>query len=154
LKNARALVGLAVLLASCAPREPPQPTAAPPAVQAPPLPRQKPNPPVRKPRPLPPKATEVSPLPEDAPPSADIALIGLSRPEIIDILGEPTDQSDRGTAKSWVYRGPGCSLELTFFFDVSRSDFYALYRRVDGTDGTQAGIQRCLQQLRDMRTRQ
>jgi hypothetical protein len=130
-----AIAAAALLASGCAHHPPPAPAPAPAAIDLPPLPRPKPE-------------THAHPAPPPAP-SPDIVLVGLNRADIEAALGEPSTLVEQGASQSWSYRGTRCKVELTLFFDVSRNDFYALDRRIDGTDGTEKAAQRCLKQIRD-----
>lgn len=130
-----AIAVMALLASGCA-HQPPPPAPKPQASNLPPLPRPKPE-----------AHPHVAPPPPANP--ADIVLVGLDRTDIEAALGEPENRVEQGASQSWSYRGPHCKLEITLFFDVSRNDFYALDRRIDGTDGTEKAAQRCLRQIRD-----
>jgi len=94
-----------------------------------------PPPPIRRP----PAAVQPAP--------PDLVLVGLSQSDMRKLLGPPAEQADTGAGQSWTYRGVGCVVRLTFFFDVSRNDFYAIDRSVSGTDGTERAAQRCLRKI-------
>jgi len=126
----------AILLAGgCAHHQAPPPAPTPVAVEMPPIPRPKPE---TRPHPPAPPA-----------PSPDVNLVGLAKGDIEATLGEPAAKAEQGTSQSWTYRSQRCTVEVTLFLDVSRNDFYALDRRVDGTDGSEKAAQRCLKQIRD-----
>lgn len=131
-----AIVVMALLAAGCAHKPPPAPPPAQAKPDLPPLPRAKPE-------------AHAHPVPPAAPPGPDIVLVGLSQSEIQSVLGDPADRVEQGAGQSWTYRAPHCKVELTFFFDVSRNDFYALDRHVEGTDGSEKAAQRCLRQIRE-----
>jgi len=131
-----AILAVAVLAGGCAHKPPPPPAPKPIVANLPPIPRPKPE-------------THAHPAPPPATAPADIVLIGLNRADIEAVLGEPDSRVEQGASQSWSYRGQKCGVDITLFFDVSRNDFYALDRRVDGTDGTEKAAQRCLRQIRD-----
>jgi hypothetical protein len=92
------------------------------------------------------KAPATNPTPPAAP-APDIELIGLSRPEAVAVLGTPSDQAERDGGKTWTWRAPRCVVELRFYLDLSRNDYYVLDRRVSGTDGSEREAQQCLRKL-------
>ena len=144
-----ALAATALLLqAGCKHAPPPAPSVvAPPMVsEAPPLPRQKPKIRLRKPAPVVPAMPAVPEAAITAPPP-DIVVVGRSQADVKAALGEPSIRVQQGAGQTWTWRGDHCSLNLIFFFDTSRNDFYALDRRLEGTDGTEADAQRCLNDL-------
>jgi hypothetical protein len=132
----KAAIATALFAAGCTRPSPQASLPAPPPQLLPP--RVAPAP--RPPKPAPRRGT-----------SPEIKLVGLSRGEVRNLLGEPAEQTDTGPALTWTYRTRRCSVALTFYFDVSRNDFFALGRSVAGTDGTEAAAQRCLKQMEDRR---
>jgi hypothetical protein len=130
-------IAMAVLiLGACAHKPPDVPKPVPAAVELPPLPRPKPE-------------THAHPNPPPVAQGPDIILVGASQAEIQSVLGEPSDRVEQGAGQSWTYRASHCKVDLTFFFDVSRNDFYALDRHIEGTDGSEKAAQRCLKQIRE-----
>ena len=129
------MLAVALLVGGCAHNPPPPPAPKPVAASLPPIPRPKPESHAHPP----------------APPAAspDIVLVGLDRADIESVLGEPESRVEQGASESWSYRSLKCKVDITLFFDVSRNDFYALDRHIDGTDGTEKAAQRCLRQIRD-----
>ena len=136
MKRVTAIAAVALVVGGCVHKPPPPPPPQPAAIELPPLPRAKPE-------------THAHPNPPPPAPGPDLVLVGLSQAEIVAALGEPTLRSEEGSGQSWSYHGPHCKVDLTFFYDVSRSDFYALDRQVDGTDGSEKAAQRCLRQIRE-----
>lgn len=57
----------------------------------------------------------------------DIKLVGLSRNETVALLGLPTGESERSPAKVWQYLAGDCTVDIYFYLDVARNDFYALH---------------------------
>lgn len=131
-----AIAAVTLVLGGCAHKPPPAPPPAPAHVELPPLPRPKPE-------------AHAHPNPPPPAQGPDIVLVGASQAEIQSALGEPTDRVEQGAGQSWTYRGPHCKVDLTFFFDVSRNDFYALDSHIEGTDGSEKAAQRCLKQIRE-----
>ncbi len=54
-------------------------------------------------------------------------MVGLSQTETEGLLGPPTSAIDRPPAKVWQYRTRDCSVDIYFYLDVGRNDFYALH---------------------------
>ncbi len=150
-----ALAGTALLVAGCAELRPHPPP--PPPVVARPVPVRRPAParPVAAPPPA--QAPAAPDHVEPQPPASEgvatavappVDLVGRSRAQVTGLLGEPTARKDLASGQSWTYRAGDCSLEVLFFLDLSRNDFYALQQHVTGGDGTPAGEQRCLEAIR------
>ncbi len=70
-------------------------------------------------------------------PMASIA--GLGEDEVQRVMGEPQERSERDGRKTWIYRGAGCRVEVTFFRDVTRGTYSALAHKVVRTDGADTG---------------
>ncbi len=90
--------------------------------------------------PHPPPAPAPAPAPE---PLAPVDVVGLSQSEVRALLGPPAARVAQGANETWTYRGPGCSAEVAFYYDVSRSAFFALSQRLTGG----GGAQQCLAQV-------
>lgn len=140
-------VAASVMLAACETlyQDPPRPAPAPvtvqaeaPAVAVVPPPPRKPKPTVRR----------AAPAPIPAPAGEPIVLIGLSRRELANTLGEPAERVDRNPGQAWVYRETGCAVEVLFLLDVVRNDLFSIDRKVTGTDGTARAEQQCLQRIK------
>ena len=140
MRGVTAIAAIALVASGCTHKPPPPPPPRPAAIELPPLPRAKPE-------------VHAHPNPPPTAPAPDIVLVGLSQAEIIAAIGEPISRTDQGSGQSWSYHGPHCSVDLTLFYDVSRSDFYALDRHIDGTDGSEKAAQKCLRQIRDSQNR-
>ncbi|MGZ6205433.1 MAG: hypothetical protein ACXWMT_11015 [Candidatus Binataceae bacterium] len=110
------------------------------------LPAQKPP---RTARAAPPPTTP-QPKPEAAP--APIAqVIGLSQDDIRKTWGEPKERIAQGAGEAWVYKNTRCTLEIVFFLDVTRNGYYALDRKISGTDGTDLAARTCLTEIQNAR---
>ena len=70
-------------------------------------------------------------------------VVGQSQSEVRALLGPPAARVAQGANETWTYRGPGCSAEIAFYYDVSRSAFFALSQRLTGG----GGAQHCLGQI-------
>jgi hypothetical protein len=54
------------------------------------------------------------------------------------LLGPPTTSAAKGSAVAWTYRHNGCSIEIAFYYDVTRNGFFALSQRSTGGGEAQA----------------
>ena len=124
----------------------PAPAAAAPAAPATPFPpRPKPTRIVRLPVP-----PERPAAPTPSQPSPEIKLVGLSRDQAVDLLGRPADEREAAPAKIWEYRTGECVLDVYFYLDVARNEFYALHYDVRAASATAAACEatdRCLQRI-------
>lgn len=78
------------------------------------------------------RLNEQVPAPEPAP----VRVVGLSQDSVHRLLGAPASQTQKGPAQSWTYEGDGCSVVVTFYYDVTRSGFFALSQKLlGGGDG-------------------
>jgi hypothetical protein len=92
--------------------------------------------------------------PESAPavealPLPDIKLVGLSRGEAASLLGAPVEERDAAPAKIWKFTSGECVVDIYFYLDVKRNDFYALHYNVQDRNGATTGeaADRCLQRI-------
>lgn len=97
------------------------------------------------------------PTPRPDPP-APLKLIGLSRGEAEALLGRPAAEAERSPAKVWQYRAPDCTVDVYFYLDVARNEFYALHYEARGPQtaaggtavvGRSEAADRCLRRLHD-----
>lgn len=117
------------------------------------------GPPMPVPKPPPPPGFEVRlpPAPEPVPlPAVDAAvpapapeLTGLNQRQVIAVLGQPGSESEAASAKVWEYALGDCRLEVFFYYDLARADFYALQYRANGEEGPAPVVGQCIQQVRD-----
>lgn len=126
----------------------PAPRAEAPGPSRPPA--RRPAAPVAAPQQLP-QQQPAMPPPVTAPPVetavAPMRLTGITQREAIALLGAPASETDRPPAKVWRYRGRGCTLDLFFYLDLQRNDFFALHQAIEGA-ADQATQQACLQSMR------
>jgi hypothetical protein len=116
----------------------------------PPAPRPRPSRVARLPTPaerapapsLPPTQAQPEPLPE-------IKLVGLSRGDTSTLLGTPAEERDAAPAKIAKFAAGDCVVDVYFYLDVARNDFYALHYNVHDSNGAVAGeaAERCLQRI-------
>ena len=173
IKGVARAVSLAALLAlgACAlvdemlnPPEEPQPVVVEcdpaPAAEQPLPPAPKPRPPARVARlPAPAERTppapaaqppqQPEPAPEMAAPLPEIKLVGMSRGEAASLLGAPSEERDAAPAKIWKFSAGECAVDVYFYLDVKRNDFYALHYNVQDRNGATTGeaADRCLQRI-------
>lgn len=88
-------------------------------------------------------ATSVAALPPAPQATGPVRLIGLSTGETSALLGRPESEREASPGKIWHYSSGPCSVDVHFFFDVSRNDFYALDYKAKGDDADA-----CLNRLR------
>jgi hypothetical protein len=67
-----------------------------------------------------------------------LQLVGLSQSEVRRLLGPPTTSSTKGAAVAWIYQHAGCTVEIAFYYDVTRNGFFALSQRSLGGGEAQA----------------
>ncbi len=120
---------------------PPAPKPRPARVARLPAPTER-APPAQASLPPPEPAPEVSPLP-------DIKLVGMSRGEAAALLGAPAEERDAAPAKIWKFSAGECAVDIYFYLDVKRNDFYALHYNVQDRNGATTGeaADRCLQRI-------
>jgi hypothetical protein len=96
-----------------------------------------------------------TPRPEPPPP---LKLIGLSRGEAEALLGPPAAEAERSPAKVWQYRAVDCTVDVYFYLDVARNEFYALHYEARGPQtaaggtavvGRSEAADRCLRRIHD-----
>ncbi|MEX0922609.1 MAG: hypothetical protein WD489_05470 [Rhodovibrionaceae bacterium] len=68
-------------------------------------------------------------------------LVGLSRPEIEDLLGGPSMEEVQPPARVWSYHGQECVLSIFFYPRVGGEDFRALAYEVKGPGQNQVAPQ-------------
>jgi hypothetical protein len=72
----------------------------------------------------------------------------MSQSDVRRLLGPPTATSTRGAAVAWTYQRAGCTIEVAFYYDVTRNGFFALSQRPIGSGDDQA----CLANAHDHST--
>lgn len=108
---------------------------------------------------LAPRSARALPLPPSPAPGRgpEIRLVGLSRGETQALLGTPAVESERSPAKVWQYHQGDCSVDVYFYLDVARNEFYALHYETRapvanaGGTSTSAGssAEWCLERVHD-----
>ena len=124
-----AVLALAVLaLAGCGLLPPPHKPTVQTATPAHP---PRPHPPRPTPLPTTGSAAAAGRLPQVSTPP--LRVVGLSQEAVRRLLGDPAAAHAEGPAQTWRYDGPaGCRVDIAFYFDVTRSGFFALSQRLAG----------------------
>ncbi|MBI3452762.1 MAG: hypothetical protein HY057_08045 [Rhodospirillales bacterium] len=124
-----------------------------PWIESPPAPTPASRPPENPAPPSRPAETRKAPRPPAAAP--EITLVGLTQVEMAELLGRPADEREAAPAKVWQYRSRECALDVYFYLDVSRNDFYALHYELQGrkSAATAAATDRCLRSIYNGRNR-
>jgi hypothetical protein len=93
--------------------------------------------------------SQPEPAPELAAPLPEIKLVGMSRGEAANLLGAPAEERDAAPAKIWKFSAGECAVDVYFYLDVKRNDFYALHYNVQDRNGATTGeaADRCLQRI-------
>ncbi len=78
-------------------------------------------------------------------PSSIVTVAGMTEAGVRGALGSPHEEAQKGSQKIWIYRGNGCSVEVSFFIDVTRNAYAALDHKTRGADGRTAMSGPCLQ---------
>lgn len=76
------------------------------------------------------RAPRLAPAPPPrpaAPAVPELKVVGLNQAETEALIGPPTSSVDRPPAKVWQYRPRECALDVYFYLDVGRNEFYALH---------------------------
>lgn len=96
---------------------------------------------------MPPAPSLTGPSASERPlvPSSIVTVAGMTEAAVRGALGSPQEEAQRGSQKIWIYRGNGCSVEVSFFLDVTRNTYAALDHKTRGADGRTAMSGPCLQ---------
>lgn len=78
-------------------------------------------------------------------PETVMSLAGMTVQDVRRALGDPDAQTDKGAQRVWTYAGAGCSVEVIFFLDVTRSIYAALDHKTLGPYGRAVSTEPCLQ---------
>jgi hypothetical protein len=88
-------------------------------------------------------------------PDAELAgvpsVIGLSQDDVRKTWGEPKQRIAQSPGEAWIYANPRCKVEILFFLDVTRNGYYALDRKITGTDGSDTAAKACLSEIQNAR---
>jgi hypothetical protein len=109
------------------------------AALPPPAPAAKP--PVPAPPPRPSRAEPVSPK----------RLVGLTRDQVTQLIGQPNAVNDNPPATVWVYRTEGCTLDVMFYMDIGTRTFRALAYEVKPNGPNHLAEPECLGRIRAAR---
>ncbi len=83
-----------------------------------------------------------------APALPPLQVVGLSQDAVRRLLGQPASQAASGASQTWTYQGSGCSVNIVFYYDVTRAGFFALSEQLAG--GGDGGT--CLAGIHDAQT--
>jgi hypothetical protein len=76
-------------------------------------------------------------------------LVGLTREQMVALIGLPVSVTDKAPATVWAYRSEGCSLEVLFYMDLNTRTFRALtYEVHPAASGMQVPASECVGRLR------
>jgi hypothetical protein len=101
--------------------------------------------PVSKPTPPPPP-----PVPPAKPPVQSSLqldpqlLIGLGEMEVTDLIGAPREVREEAPARVWRYAGDNCSVDVLFYYDLTRQQFRALTYRMEPQGRSEQAQKICL----------
>ena len=145
---AAALIAAVLALSGCALLPKPPPAKPPPAIA-----HQPPPPPLPRPAAGPPASGSAAAAgrltrPPAEPDTAPLQVVGMSQDTVRRLLGPPGSESARGAAQTWTYQGSGCSVDIVFYYDVTRSGFFALSEQL--ASGGEGGT--CLARIHDAQT--
>jgi hypothetical protein len=85
------------------------------------------------------------PLAAPGTPPLPTTVVGLSQEQVRGLLGAPAATAAHGTKQTWTYRNGSCSVDIAFYYDVTRNGFFALSHHAAGGGGD------CLSRIRDSR---
>ena len=163
LRIAATVAGVCLPLAGCADfhlpwhHERPQPVAPQPAPEPEPVMTEPEPQPTVMPTPKPQHVARAKPAAPPAPPATKpetetpVAVIGLSQDDVRRAYGDPKERIDQGPSQAWIYKNATCTVEILFFLDVTRNGYYALDRKVSGTDGSDAANRACFLEIQNAR---
>lgn len=68
-----------------------------------------------------------------SPAASSVKVVGQSAQSVRNRLGNPVSERSQGPARIWRYQGTECTVEVYFYLDTARGDFFALDQRLSGT---------------------
>ena len=96
-------------------------------------------------------ASRIPPIPPAKPPLRASTteldpqrLVGLNESGVADLIGTPQDTRDESPARVWHYTGDKCSLDVLFYFDLSKQQFRALTYSVEPAGKSDLAQRICL----------
>lgn len=91
---------------------------------------------------------QIPPIPPAKPPvEAQLdpqRLVGLDEAGVMDLIGTPQDVREEAPARVWHYAGDKCSVEVLFYFDLTKKQFRALTYRVEPAGKSDMAQRICL----------
>jgi hypothetical protein len=115
------------------------------------------QPPAKFPKPKRMRSARANPPPTTPQPKPDAgslavpSVIGLSQDDVRRTWGEPKERIAQSPGEAWVYSNARCKVEILFFLDVTRNGYYALDRKITGTDGSDNAAKACLSEIQNAR---
>lgn len=92
----------------------------------------------------------IPPVPPAKPPVASSAqldpqrLVGLDESGVTDLIGAPQETREEAPARVWHYIGDKCSVDVLFYFDLTKQQFRALTYRVEPAGKSDLAQRICL----------
>jgi hypothetical protein len=75
------------------------------------------------------------------------SLVGMDEPQLVAMLGPPTSEDVQAPGKTWRYRKPHCTVDVTLYPDVQTRIYRALAYEVTSNDNSPDGKRLCLAEL-------
>jgi len=94
-----------------------------------------------------PSSPRQPPVPPAKPPVAQLdpqRLVGLNESAVTDLIGPPQEVRDVPPARVWRYSGNKCSVDVTFYFDLTQQEFRALTYSVEPAGRSEFAQRICL----------
>jgi len=126
------------------PKPPEPPRVAEPALTAPDAEHSESAAPVRKTHPHH-VARPATPRPSEE--SLSRQLVGLTEPEMLLLMGNPSRKEAGGPGRHWIYRDGPCDLIVAFYADVETRIFRSLSYEVRNDDNSEQGRRSCMVEL-------
>lgn len=95
--------------------------------------------------PLPPAPAAESMAQRPILPASIVSVAGMTEAGVRGALGPPQEEVNKGSQKVWTYRGDGCSIQVSFFLDVTSNSYAALAHKTFDADGRTVSVGSCLQ---------
>jgi len=94
-------------------------------------------------------SAKTAPVPP-VPPAKPVAqldpkrLVGMNEGQVSKLIGSPKEVRDEPPALVWRYTGDNCSVDVLFYFDLTRQEFRALAYRFDASGRSEQAQRICL----------
>jgi len=80
-------------------------------------------------------------------PDRDLRLVGLDERETRALLGAPAEVTEHGPAQVWRYPAETCVLEIYFYYDVERDEFFVLQYTAAEAEPSAERDEQCLRTI-------